>query len=59
MEIKPGSLWKHYKGGTYEVVSVVENKTTDEPMVLYQSGGTMYVRTEKDWRAKFSPFTDG
>lgn len=55
MDIQPGSIWEHYKGGLYEVVSVIENKTTDEPMVLYQGGGKLYVRTEQDWVAKFKP----
>ncbi len=39
MELKPGQLWKHYKGGMYRIVTLAVNNQTDElyDAVLYQN----------------------
>ncbi len=34
MELKPGQIWRHYKGGMYRIVALPQNNQTDE---LYDS----------------------
>jgi hypothetical protein len=48
---KPGAKYKHYKGGTYEVLSLAKHTETDEDMVVYSSTlfGTVYVRPLALW----------
>ena len=38
MEIKPGQIWRHYKGGMYHIVALPQNNQTDElfDMVVYE-----------------------
>ena len=46
--------YKHYKGGTYKVLSMAEHSETKEKMVVYQSiefGGT-YCRPLELWNEK-------
>jgi hypothetical protein len=48
---KIGKTYKHYKGGTYKVLTMAEHSETQEKMVVYQNvefGGT-YVRPLKMW----------
>lgn len=57
MKIKSGQIWKHYKGGTYEIVGVGFNTETLEEVVVYKSlydkedfpKGTIWVRPKKMW----------
>ncbi len=38
-------LYRHYKGGSYEVLGIVTNSETEEDMVLYKSeSGHLWVR---------------
>jgi hypothetical protein len=34
-----GELWRHYKGGVYEILSVAQHTETEEWLVVYQSMG--------------------
>ncbi len=47
----PGSRWRHFKGGTYEVVGTVVHETTLELMVHYRSeaNGNHWVRPLSDF----------
>lgn len=38
MELKPGQIWKYYKGGMYRIVTLAVNNQTDElyGAVVYQ-----------------------
>jgi len=47
----PGSLYKHYKGGIYEVLTLATHTETNEPMVVYQSMlfGSIYARPLSEW----------
>ncbi len=38
MELKPGQIWKHYKGGMYRIVTAAVNNQTDElyDVIVYQ-----------------------
>jgi len=42
-----GALFRHYKGGLYEIVATGFIETTEEPAVVYRSrdDGTTWVRT--------------
>lgn len=42
----PGEIYKHYKGGTYEIVSMSTHTETQEKFVIYKSlnFGTVYAR---------------
>lgn len=47
----PGEIYKHYKGGTYEVISMTTHTETNEVLVVYKSinFGTVYARPIKSW----------
>ncbi len=36
MEIKPGQIYKHYKGNHYEIIVVGKHSETQEEMVAYK-----------------------
>jgi hypothetical protein len=42
----PGEIYTHYKGGTYEIVSMATHTETGEKLVVYKSinFGSVYVR---------------
>jgi hypothetical protein len=42
----PGDIYYHYKGGTYEIVSMATHTETGEKLVVYKSlnFGSVYVR---------------
>ena len=48
MEIKPGQIWKHYKGDTYKIVTLAKFKDAD------LTDGVVYERLNDlehtDWR---------
>jgi hypothetical protein len=50
----PGEIYKHYKGGTYEVITMATNTETQEAMVIYKSlnFGSIYARTLDIWNSK-------
>jgi hypothetical protein len=60
MQIKPGQIWRHYKGGVYEIVGVAIHSETLEEMVIYKSlydgdkykKGTIWVRPKLMWFEK-------
>ena len=54
----PGEKYCHYKGGTYEVISLAQHTETQEKMVVYKSinFGTVYVRPLDIWK---SPIPNG
>jgi hypothetical protein len=45
--VKPGQIYRHYKGGLYTVVAVSLEEDTLEPLVAYHSNvkGTTWTRT--------------
>lgn len=42
----PGNIYYHYKGGTYEIVSMATHTETNEKLVVYKSlnFGSFYAR---------------
>jgi len=44
-------IYKHYKGGKYEVITLAKHTETEEDMVVYQSltFGTVFVRPLSIW----------
>lgn len=56
-EFKAGKLWKHYKGGLYQIVGVGTYESNMEPVVIYQSmkNNRWWVRT----RTNFTENIDG
>lgn len=66
---QPGSIWQHYKGDLYKVISVCVLESTEELAVCYsaEDGSFAYpwVRSLKEWRElveynnhTFSRFTE-
>ena len=50
--IKPHSVWRHYKGNRYEVIALAKHSETLEPMVVYQAlygEGGVWVRPASMW----------
>lgn len=47
----PQQRFKHYKGGTYEVISMATHTETGEKLVVYKSinFGSVYVRPYDLW----------
>lgn len=47
----PGTIYRHYKGGLYEVLHLAENTDNSDIMVIYRSiqFGTYYARPLTDW----------
>jgi len=62
----PGKLYKHYKGGLYEVLLLAKHSENDEMLVIYRSVqfGTHYARPISSWQEsvnsnpRFFPYTD-
>lgn len=52
----PGQIYKHYKGGIYEVVSLATHTETQEKMVVYKSlnFGSVYTRPLDIWKSTTS-----
>jgi hypothetical protein len=46
MNLKPG-LYKHFKGGIYEVLGLARHSETLEELVLYQHDGEFWVRPKE------------
>ena len=36
MELKPGQIWKHYKGNDYKIIIIGKHSETAEDMVVYE-----------------------
>jgi hypothetical protein len=51
-----GKLYKHYKGGIYEVITIAKHSETDELLVIYKSicFGTIYARPLAMWFEKIA-----
>jgi hypothetical protein len=48
----PGSRWRHYKGGEYEIIANALDEATLRHLVVYRAPkGTTWVRTIEDWSA--------
>lgn len=54
MELKPGQLWQHYKGGKYRIVLLAKNNQTDElyDVVVYVDA----TDSEKVWTQSLERF---
>lgn len=50
----PRQQYKHYKGGTYEVISMATHTETQEKLVVYKSlnFGSVYVRPYEIWNSE-------
>ena len=51
--IKPGQVWRHYKGGTYRIIATAIDESTLTPMVIYQSTVT---NLEMPWARTLANF---
>ena len=50
-DLKPGDLFRHYKGGEFEVVTLAVKEDTLEALVVYRSltKGSVWVRSCQNW----------
>jgi len=46
MELKPGQVWRHYKGNDYKIIILGKHSETGEEMVVYKQlhSGNIYIR---------------
>jgi len=47
----PGESYKHYKGGTYKIITLATHSETKEALVIYRSipFGSIYARPLSIW----------
>ncbi len=63
MELKPGQIWKHYKGHDYKIIILGKHSETAEDMVVYEQvhSGRIYIRPmnlffdEVEWEGEIVP----
>ena len=57
---KPGGIYRHYKGGLYEVLFLSKHTETDEVLVNYKSlhFGTFYSRPLISWNENVEGHSD-
>lgn len=51
-EIRPGQIWRHFKGGVYRVLYLAKHSETGEDLVIYTSNdgdGTVWARPASMW----------
>lgn len=51
-EIRPGQIWRHFKGGVYRVLYLAMHSETAEELVIYTSndgGGAVWARPAYMW----------
>lgn len=51
-EIRPGQIWRHFKGGVYRVLYLAKHSETKEEYVIYTSddgGGAVWARPASMW----------
>jgi Uncharacterized protein conserved in bacteria len=51
-EIRPGQIWRHFKGGVYRVLYLAKHSETGEELVIYtknDSGGAVWARPASMW----------
>jgi hypothetical protein len=48
---QPNEIWKHYKGGKYQIVAMCNHTETDEILVIYKSlsFGGFHARPFSQW----------
>ena len=51
---KAGDIWRHYRGGEYQIVGMGRLEATDEPAVFYRAtegkDATTWARSLSDWQ---------
>lgn len=54
----PGKIYKHYKGGLYEVLLLAKHTEEDDMLVIYKSVqfGTHYARPLSSWCEPLVPY---
>ena len=53
IQIKPHTVWKHYKGNYYEVLAIARHSETLEDLVVYRAlygEGDVWVRPLSMWQ---------
>lgn len=51
-EIRPGQIWRHFKGGVYRVLYLAKHSETGEDLVIYTKNGgdgTVWARPASMW----------
>lgn len=52
VEIRPGQIWRHFKGGVYRVLDLAKHSETGEELVIYTEEfkwGTVWARPASMW----------
>lgn len=56
--IKPGQIYKHYKGDTYKIITLAKNTETEELLVIYERQSDIVHTGWKVWARPISMFLE-
>lgn len=56
--IKPGQLYKHYKGDTYKIITLAKHSETQEWLVVYERQTDIVHTGERIWARPLSMFLE-
>ena len=58
MEIKPGQIYKHYKGDLYKIITLAKHTESEDDLVVYERITDINHDGWRIWARPISMFTD-
>ena len=58
LEIKPGQLYKHYKGDTYKIITIAKHSETEEDLIIYERQTNLVHDGYKIWARPLKMFQE-
>lgn len=57
-EIKPGQLYRHYKGDVYKIITLAKSSETEEDLVVYERQTDIAHHGWKIWTRPLAMFVE-